>query len=136
MYIPWYIIRIWLFRICGDSIGEKVYLGDQLLVIENMSNPSNLVIEDRVSIAPRVTLITESHPNFSKIRPYVETKSGKITIKHDSWIGACVIIFPGVTIGEYTVIGAGSIVTEDVEPYTIVAGNPAKVIRKLYLKNG
>ena len=51
-----------------------------------------------------------------------------IRIKHCAWIGAGAIILPEVTIGEYSIVGAGSVVTKDVEPYTIVAGNPCRVI--------
>jgi len=54
----------------------------------------------------------------------------KVIIQHDVWIGACVVILPGVTIGKYSVIGAGSVVTKDVPPFTVVAGVPAKPIRE------
>lgn len=55
---------------------------------------------------------------------------GDIIIDDDVWIGAGAIILTGVTIGKGSVIAAGSIVTKDVEPYTIVGGNPAKLIKK------
>ncbi len=54
-----------------------------------------------------------------------------ITIGDDVWVGGGVIILPGITIGEHAVVGAGSVVTKDVAPYTVVAGNPAKMVRKL-----
>ncbi len=54
-----------------------------------------------------------------------------VLIKRGAWIGAAAIVLPGVTIGEYSIVGAGSVVTKDVEPYTVVAGNPAKVIRRI-----
>ena len=53
----------------------------------------------------------------------------KVTISDDVWIGANAIILPGVTIGKGSVIAGGAVVTKDVEPYMIVGGNPAKVIR-------
>lgn len=56
--------------------------------------------------------------------------NGEIEIGDDAWIGTHVVILPGVTIGTGAVVGAGSIVTRDVPPYTIVAGNPAKIISK------
>ena len=63
--------------------------------------------------------------NFHKER--ITTK-----IENDVWVGDSVIILPGVKVGTGSVIGAGSIVTKDVEPYTIVAGNPAKLIKKRF----
>jgi virginiamycin A acetyltransferase len=59
---------------------------------------------------------------------------GDIVIGNDVWIGANVTILPGVTIGDGAVVGAGSIVTRDVQPYTIVAGNPARLIRNRFDK--
>ena len=53
-----------------------------------------------------------------------------VVIEDDVWIGSKVIITPGVTVGRGSIIGAGSVVTENVEPYTIVGGNPARVIRR------
>lgn len=85
---------------------------------------------DRVSIGPRVTLVTSSSPNLSRIRPYVKVVDGKIRIENDAWIGAGVIILPNVNIGKFSVIGAGAVVTKDVPPYTVVAGVPAKKIKK------
>ena len=54
-----------------------------------------------------------------------------ITIGSDSWIGGAAVILPGVTIGEHCVVGAGAVVTRDVPPYCVVAGNPARVVRRL-----
>lgn len=67
--------------------------------------------------------------NFGRIpfSPFKETKIG-----NDVWIGNSALIMQGITVGDGAVIGAGSIVTKDVEPYTIVAGNPARVIRKRF----
>lgn len=57
--------------------------------------------------------------------------SDEIAIQNDAWIGAGTIILPGVTVGECSVVGAGSVVTKDVPPYTVVAGNPAKFLRRV-----
>jgi acetyltransferase-like isoleucine patch superfamily enzyme len=54
-----------------------------------------------------------------------------ITVGSDTWVGGGAIILPGVSIGNNCVVGAGSVVTKDVAPYTVVAGNPARVVRRL-----
>jgi len=124
-------LRIALFRLCGYSIGKDVFIGEDLIISDNLHD-RNVFIGDRASIAPRVTLITSSGPNLSKIKPYVKVvNKGKITIESDAWIGAGAIILPNVTIGRGAVVGAGAVVTKDVPPYTVVAGVPAKEIRKL-----
>jgi|Deesub1362A_J573_1020465.scaffolds.fasta_scaffold00528_18 maltose O-acetyltransferase len=134
--MPWCKLRTFLYRMCGYSIGKDVYIGEDLIISDKLSELGNVVIEDRVSIAPRVTLITSSSPNFSRIHPYVKTvELGKVKIEKDAWIGAGAIILPNVTIGEGAVVGAGAVVTKDVPPYTVVAGVPARVIKKLELKN-
>lgn len=79
-------------------------------------------IGDNVSIGPEATILTLGHDPRS---PDFSDKGGPVTIGSYAWIGFGVIILPGVTIGEGAVVGAGSVVTKDVEPYTIVAGNPA-----------
>ena len=89
------------------------------------------MIGDRVAISPRVTLVVSSRPNFSRIAPYAPTKHGPIVIKNDAWLGTGVVILPNITIGEGAIIGANSVVTKDVEPYTIVGGIPAREIRRV-----
>ena len=120
-----------LLRGCGFQVGQDVYIADGLMIVEELSGPEQLTIGDRVSMAPRVTLVLSSHPNASRIRPFAPTARGDITIEDDAWIGASAVILPGVTIGRGAVVGAGSVVTADVPPLTIVAGQPAKVVRKL-----
>jgi len=128
---PWYKLRVVMLRMCGYSIGKDVYIGEDLVVCDELDESGNVIIEDRVSIAPRVTLITTSGPNLSRIRLYAKTVKGKIRIKKDAWIGAGAIILPDVTVGEGTIVGAGAVVIKDVPPYTLVAGVPAKIIKNL-----
>ena len=123
--------RLRLLRACGFHLGRDVYIADGLIIVEELSGPEKLTIGDRVSMAPRVMLVLSSHPNESRIRPFAPTARGDITIEDDAWIGACAVILPGVTIGRGAVVGAGSVVTSDVPPLTIVAGQPAKPVRKL-----
>ncbi|MCK4858193.1 MAG: acyltransferase [candidate division Zixibacteria bacterium] len=124
----WYKFRIVLLRWCGFEIGKDVYIADGLVIVEELADRGHVIIGDRVSFAPNVTLVTSSHPNNSRIAPYVPTPRGKVVIEADAWIGAGAIILPEVTIGTGAVVGAGSVVTRDVPPYDIVAGIPAKKI--------
>lgn len=126
--IGWYKIRITLLRWCDFVIGEDVYIADGLIIVEELRDHKNVVIGDRASLAPRVTIVTSSHPNNSRIRPYVSTPHGNVVIGKDAWIGANVTILPGVTIGNGAIVGAGSVVTKDVPPYKIAFGMPARVI--------
>jgi acetyltransferase-like isoleucine patch superfamily enzyme len=132
-FMPYFKLRVALFKLCGYSIGKDVFIGEDLIISDNIHD-KNIFIGDRVSIAPRVILVTSSAPNLSRIRPYVKVVDGKIRIEKDAWIGAGATILPNVTVGEGAVIGAGAVVIKDVPPYTVVAGVPAKKIKKLEVK--
>lgn len=128
-------LRIFLFRLSGYSIGKDVFIGEDLIISDELHD-RNVIIGDRASIAPRVTLVTSSGPNLSKIRPYVKVVDGCVRIEQDAWIGAGAIILPNITIGEGAVVGAGAVVTKNVLPYTVVVGVPAKAIKMLEVRNG
>ena len=123
--------RLPLLRWCGFRIGTDVYIADGLLIVEELADRDNLVIGDRVSIAPRVTIVTASHPNNSRIRSFAPVSTGRVVIDDDAWIGAGAVIMPGVHVGRGAVVGALSVVTRDVEPLDVVAGQPARSVRKL-----
>lgn len=122
-------LRILQLRLCNYKIGKKAYIAEDLIIIDGLERDGQVYIENHATLAPRVTLVTKSYPNASTINQYVPTKQGQIVIERDAWIGAGVIIMPGVTIGEGAVVGAGSVVTKSVLPYTIVAGVPGKILR-------
>ena len=92
----------------------------------NATNGIN--IAKNVMIASGVKLISANH-DFKNRNQHV--KSNPIDIEENVWLGANVIILPGVTIGENSIVGAGSVVTKDVPENVVVAGNPAKFIRKV-----
>lgn len=100
-----------------------------------------VVIGKNVSIAPGVCFITNSSPNNSKTLSNVKyvndnlIKEEPIIIEDDVWVGAHVTILPGVRIGKCSIIGAGAVVLNDVEEYSIYAGVPAKKIRKILDEN-
>jgi maltose O-acetyltransferase len=123
--------RVQLLRWCGFRIGRQVYIADDFLVVEELAGPGAVTIGDRVSIAPRVTLVTSSHPNHSRIRASAPVSAGPVVIEPDAWIGAGAVILPGVRIGRGAVVGALSVVTHDVAPLHVVAGQPAATLRVL-----
>jgi len=127
-------IRIFFLRLCGYSIGRDVFIGEDLIISDNLHD-KNIIIRDRASIAPRVTLVTSSGPNSSRIRPYVKVVNGCVRIEQDAWIGTGSIILPNITIGKGAVVGAGAVVTKDVPPYTVVVGVPANAIKKLEVED-
>jgi acetyltransferase-like isoleucine patch superfamily enzyme len=129
---PHYKLRRWGLFLCGFEIGKKVYVGEDFLVVHLISERScHLIIGDRVAIGPRVTAILSSDANWSRLMDQFEYIKSTIILEEDCWIGAGVILLPGVSIGKGAVVGAGSIVTKDVPPFTVVAGNPAKEVKKL-----
>lgn len=119
--------RVFALKQCGFSVGENVYIGEDLIVASIISEKScHLKIGDRVAIGPRVTLLLSSDANWSKIMEKIEPIKGTIILENDCWIGAGAIILPGVTIGEASIVGAGAVVTKDVNPREVVVGIPAK----------
>lgn len=130
------------------KIGNHSYIGGSTFI-----SRSQITIGDNVTIAWGCTIYDhDSHSldyrlrrkdiddelrdirigvSFIRNKDWSCVKSKPITIENDAWIGMNCIILKGVTIGEGSVIGAGSVVTKDVPPWTVVAGNPARVVKKL-----
>ncbi len=118
------------------SIGRRVVIRplSVLHADDSGSQDAPIVIEDDVLMGTGVHIYTNNHAYHDTTIPiydqgYIDVKG--VTIKRGSWIGANVVIMPGVIIGENSVVGAGSIVTQDVPDRVIAAGSPAKVIRTL-----
>ena len=88
--------------------------------------PSGVIIEDDVFIGPGVVFTNDKFPKSQG-----EWKLLKTEVKKGASIGAGAVILPGITIGEGAMVGAGSVVIKDVPPFTVVAGNPAEIIKKL-----
>lgn len=91
-----------------------------------------ITIGDNATVSQGVKLCTAGHDITSKI---MELTYKPITIGANAWIAGWSIMLPGVSIGEGAVVGAGSVVTKDVEPWIVVGGNPAGFIKKRELKN-
>jgi maltose O-acetyltransferase len=120
-----------MLRLCGFTIGDEVYIADDLIIVEELAERDNITIGNRVSIAPRVTLVTSSHPNHARIRGFAPVAQGPIVIEDDAWLGAGCVILPGVRIGRGAVVGANSVVAGDVPALHVVAGQPARTVRQL-----
>lgn len=127
-------VRVTALRASGYSIGEKLVLGEGLVVITHSGTNATLTIGDRVDFASRVTIILASGTTSSRLQEIYPIKSESVCICDDCWIGANAIIYPGVTIGQCSIVQAGAVITKDVPPYTIVGGVPAKVIKAIQEK--
>lgn len=110
------------------ELGSMVAIDDRV----NVYSVDKITIGTKVAISREVFLCTASH-DISK--PNIPLVTAPITICNGVWIGARAIILPGVTIGEGAIVAAGAVVTKDVEPWTVVGGNPAKFIKKRELKD-
>lgn len=134
MKFPFSKVRVRAMRALGHDVGTDVYFPADLVLTQNfVKSRGKLHLGNRVSIGPGCIFVLSSHANASRIKATMKAASDEITIQDDTWIGAGSIILPGITIGECSVVGAGSVVTKDVPPYTVVVGNPAKVLRKIEL---
>ncbi|MEA3329359.1 MAG: DapH/DapD/GlmU-related protein [Nanoarchaeota archaeon] len=109
------------------KIGNDCYIGPQCY----FQGFYGLEIGDNVSFAPGVKLFSDSGPNSGKLLEVYPVKKGKITIGNDVWFGADAKVLPGVTIGDFCIIAANSVVNEDVPSGVIVGGTPAKIIKKV-----
>ena len=112
--------------------GSDIRVGRNVFVNQNCTfyDLGGLDIADDVMIGPNVSLITSGHPiEPSQRRACVVAKP--IVIERNVWIAAGAIIIGGVTVGENSVVAAGSVVTRDVPPNSLVGGNPARVIRSI-----
>jgi acetyltransferase-like isoleucine patch superfamily enzyme len=112
--------------------GRNIHVGRRVFINQNCTiyDLADVVIGDDVLIGPNVSLITSGHPvEPSRRRDFLI--GAPITIERNVWVAAGVTIIGGVTVGENSVVAAGSVVTRDVLPDTLVGGNPAAVIRSI-----
>ncbi len=113
----------------GASIGSRVKISSHTFICEGVT------IEDYVFIGHGVMFINDAYPRSTNLDGSLQTaadwKCVPTLIKKGASVGSNATILCGITVGEGAIVGAGSVVTKDVPPYTIVAGNPARVLRKI-----
>jgi UDP-2-acetamido-3-amino-2,3-dideoxy-glucuronate N-acetyltransferase len=115
------------------NIGSRAIIGNGVKIQNNVSVYDDVIIEDDVFCGPSCVFTNVINP-----RAFIERKDEykKTIIKRGASIGANATIICGVTIGEYALIGAGSVVTRDVPPYALVYGNPARIQGKISEEGG
>ena len=119
--------RIW--QPWNLKMGEESTIGDRV----DCYTVDKITIGDQVVVSQDAFLCTASHDISSSD---MQLTTAPIFIKNNAWICARAIILPGVTIGEGAVVAAGAVVTKDVEPWTVVGGNPANCIKTRALRDG
>ncbi len=109
------------------EIGENFYANHNLIILDG----SKVQFGDNVFIAPNCSFYTAGHPLDAERRNKGLEYAKPIKVGNNVWIGGNVIVLPGVTIGDNTVIGAGSVVNKDIPSNVVAVGNPCKVIKQL-----
>lgn len=107
--------------------GKGVYANFNLTLVDD----THIYVGDYTLFGPNVTIATAGHPILPKLREQGYQYNASVHIGRNCWIGAGVVIVPGITIGDNVVIGAGSIVTKDLPDNVIAVGNPCKVLREV-----
>lgn len=126
--------RITFFELTNVLVGEDSVLNAHLTISDGYL--PLVRIGKRVAISPHVTIVAQSAPNNSQLRTLERVAStmiveAAVTIEDDAWIGAGAVILPGVTVGRMSIVGAGAVVTKNVPPFSVVAGVPAVIVRRL-----
>lgn len=107
--------------------GKNVYANFNLTLVDD----THIYVDDYTMLGPNVTLATAGHPIAPELREKGYQFNMPIHIGKNCWLGAGVIVLPGVTIGDNVVIGAGSVVTKDIPSNVVAVGNPCRVMREV-----
>lgn len=139
-----YLLKKKMFARCGDDTeimspfyaswgGKNVYIGNNCYINFNvtMIDDGKITIGDNVLVGPNVTISTVNHPIDINKRIKNNIIIKDVSIGNNVWIGANVVILPGIKIGNNSVIGAGSVVTKDIPNNVVAFGNPCKIIKKI-----
>lgn len=107
--------------------GKNVYANFNLTLVDD----THIYVGDYTMFGPNVTVATAGHPILPELREQGYQYNAPVHIGKNCWIGAGVVIVPGITIGDNVVVGAGSIVTKDLPDNVVAVGNPCKVLREI-----
>ena len=145
---PFMGIKIWLLRVFGAKIGHgliiknnviikfpwKLTVGDNVWLGENcwIDNLDNVLIGNNVCISQGALLITGNHDYRKSDFPY---RNAPIIIEDGAWVGAKVVVAPGVRVSSYSILTLGTIITKDTEPWGIYQGNPGVKIKERHIEN-
>lgn len=122
-------LSILFYRLRGTKIGKNVCI-DKGVFIEGW-RPYLVTIKDNVEIGPKAIIVAIDSSYNTISQRDIPILYGEVTIERNAYIGTGAIILPGVTVGEYSIVAAGAVVTRDVPPRTVVAGVPARVIKSV-----
>ena len=107
--------------------GKNIYANFNLTLVDD----THIYVGDATMLGPNVTIATAGHPILPELREQAYQYNMSVHIGKNCWLGAGVIVMPGVTIGDNTVIGAGSVVTKDIPANVVAVGNPCRVMREI-----
>ena len=107
--------------------GKNIYANFNLTLVDD----ANIYIGNDCMFGPNTVIATAGHPINPELRERVTQYNAEVHIGNNVWLGAGVIVMPGVTIGDNSVIGAGSVVTKDIPANVVAFGNPCKVYREI-----
>ncbi len=111
--------------------GKNIYANFHLTMVDD----THIYVGDCTMFGPNVTVATAGHPILPELREQAYQYNAPVHIGRNCWLGAGVIVLPGITIGDNSVIGAGSIVTKDIPENVVAVGNPCRVLRKINEKD-
>ena len=107
--------------------GKNVYANFHLTLVDD----THIWVGDNTLLGPNVTLCTAAHPILPELREKGIQFNAPVRIGRNCWLGAGAVVLPGVTVGDNTVIGAGSVVTRDLPPDVVAVGSPCRVLRPI-----
>lgn len=128
MVSPFVGLNAFFHKLRGVTIGKEVRIAHDVLI--DSLEPQSVILEDYVTISPRVTIHAHTAPTdcgAGIVKP--------VRIRENTWICVGATVLPGVTVGRYCVIGAGAVVAEDIPDFTLALGIPAKhvrILKKMY----